>query len=65
MMTEGQCLYKSINIVATNLRSTKLIDVLDDSFFMEYPQNMIKKRKIENLLLIILIGYIIVPRTFN
>ena len=64
-MTEGQCLYKSINIVATNLRSTKLIDVLDDSFFMEYPQNMIKKRKIENLLLIILIGYIIVPRTFN
>ena len=64
-MTEGQCLYKSIDIVATNLRSTKLIDVLDDSFFMEYPQNMIKKRKIENLLLIILIGYIIVPRTFN
>ena len=31
--------------MATNRRSTKLIDVLDDSFFMEYPQTMIKKNK--------------------
>ena len=45
MVTEGKgyVFKKSINIVVTSVRLTKLIDVLDDSLFMEYQQNMIKK----------------------
>ena len=40
---EREMFLKSVNIVVTGVRSTKLIDVLYDSLFMEYQQNMIKK----------------------
>ena len=62
---EREMFLKSVNIVVTGVRSTKLIDVLYDSLFMEYQQNMIKKMKVGNLFLIILIGYILVNQTFN